>query len=121
VLQRPKPIKPAANATGPVVPETIQGRAWIVRWSVRMASLIVAFVVTLPVNRALIARGKGHAVGSCLSPLTQGSSRGVAFNPTDRLAFSLGDSLRDVCREGSASPPWNRLAWSFGSMVGKRQ
>jgi hypothetical protein len=30
-------------------------------WSLA-ASLIVAFVVTVPVNRALIARGKGHAV-----------------------------------------------------------
>jgi hypothetical protein len=27
-----------------------------------VASLAVAFVVTVPVNRALIGRGKGHAV-----------------------------------------------------------
>jgi hypothetical protein len=31
-------------------------------WSSLVVSLIVAFVVTVPVNRALIARGKGHAV-----------------------------------------------------------
>ena len=31
-------------------------------WSSLAASLVVAFVVTVPVNRALIARGKGHAV-----------------------------------------------------------
>jgi Domain of unknown function (DUF4396) len=31
-------------------------------WGSLAASLIVAFVVTLPVNRAMIARGKGHAV-----------------------------------------------------------
>jgi hypothetical protein len=30
-------------------------------WSL-VVSLVVAFVVTVPVNRALIARGKGHAV-----------------------------------------------------------
>jgi hypothetical protein len=27
-----------------------------------VVSLLVAFAVTVPVNRALIARGKGHAV-----------------------------------------------------------
>jgi len=31
-------------------------------WASLVISLIVAFVVTVPVNRALIARGKGHAV-----------------------------------------------------------
>ena len=31
-------------------------------WGSLAVSLIVAFVVTVPVNRALIARGKGHAV-----------------------------------------------------------
>ena len=31
-------------------------------WGSLVASLAVAFVVTVPVNRALIARGKGHAV-----------------------------------------------------------
>jgi hypothetical protein len=31
-------------------------------WSSLAASLVVAFVVTVPVNRWLIARGKGHAV-----------------------------------------------------------
>jgi hypothetical protein len=31
-------------------------------WGSLLASLAVAFVVTVPVNRALIARGKGHAV-----------------------------------------------------------
>jgi hypothetical protein len=31
-------------------------------WASLVASLAVAFVVTVPVNRALIARGKGHAV-----------------------------------------------------------
>jgi Domain of unknown function (DUF4396) len=31
-------------------------------WVSLVASLVVAFVVTVPVNRALIARGKGHAV-----------------------------------------------------------
>ena len=31
-------------------------------WGSLIVSLVVAFVVTVPVNRALIARGKGHAV-----------------------------------------------------------
>ena len=31
-------------------------------WASLAASLVVAFAVTVPVNRALIARGKGHAV-----------------------------------------------------------
>ena len=31
-------------------------------WVSLVVSLIVAFVVTVPVNRAMIARGKGHAV-----------------------------------------------------------
>jgi hypothetical protein len=31
-------------------------------WLTLAASLAVAFVVTVPVNRALIARGLGHAV-----------------------------------------------------------
>ena len=31
-------------------------------WASLVASLVVAFVVTVPVNRALLARGKGHAV-----------------------------------------------------------
>jgi hypothetical protein len=31
-------------------------------WGSLAVSLVVAFVVTVPVNRALLARGKGHAV-----------------------------------------------------------
>jgi hypothetical protein len=31
-------------------------------WGSLALSLAVAFAVTVPVNRALIARGKGHAV-----------------------------------------------------------
>ena len=31
-------------------------------WASLAFALAVAFVVTVPVNRALIARGKGHAV-----------------------------------------------------------
>jgi hypothetical protein len=31
-------------------------------WASLAFSLVVAFVVTVPVNRAMIARGKGHAV-----------------------------------------------------------
>jgi len=38
------------------------GLADLLFWATLAASLAVAFVVTVPVNRALIARGKGHAV-----------------------------------------------------------
>jgi hypothetical protein len=38
------------------------GLADLLFWVTLAASLAVAFVVTVPVNRALIARGKGHAV-----------------------------------------------------------
>jgi hypothetical protein len=31
-------------------------------WITLLASLVIAFIVTVPVNRWLIARGKGHAV-----------------------------------------------------------
>jgi hypothetical protein len=31
-------------------------------WGSLVASLAVAFVITVPVNRAMIARGKGHAI-----------------------------------------------------------
>jgi len=34
----------------------------ILFWASLAATLLVAFVVTVPVNRALIARGKGHAI-----------------------------------------------------------
>ncbi len=38
------------------------GLADLLFWSTLVASLAVAFVVTVPVNRAMIARGRGHAV-----------------------------------------------------------
>ena len=38
------------------------GLANWVFWAALAFSLLVAFVVTVPVNRAMIARGKGHAV-----------------------------------------------------------
>ncbi|MGZ4452821.1 MAG: DUF4396 domain-containing protein [Nocardioides sp.] len=38
------------------------GLADLLFWGSLLVSLAVAFVVTVPVNRAMIARGKGHAV-----------------------------------------------------------
>jgi hypothetical protein len=38
------------------------GLASVLFWGSLVASLAVAFVVTVPVNRWLIARGRGHAV-----------------------------------------------------------
>ena len=38
------------------------GLADLLFWGTLVASLAVAFVATVPVNRAMIARGRGHAV-----------------------------------------------------------
>jgi hypothetical protein len=46
-----------------VVPGALSaGLADLLFWGSLLLSLAVAFVITVPVNRALIARGKGHAV-----------------------------------------------------------
>ena len=38
------------------------GLTYALFWGSLIASLAIAFVVTVPVNRWLISRGKGHAV-----------------------------------------------------------
>jgi hypothetical protein len=51
------------NATMLTVPGAMDaGLADAVFWATMALALAVAFVLTVPVNRALIARGKGHAV-----------------------------------------------------------
>ena len=51
------------NAFMLLVPGALDaGLADALFWGSLVASLAVAFVLTVPVNRALIARGKGHAV-----------------------------------------------------------
>lgn len=51
------------NAFILAVPKAIDaGLSDALFWWSLLASLAVAFVVTVPVNRAMIARGKGHAV-----------------------------------------------------------
>ena len=51
------------NAVVLAVPGAMNaGLTDVLFWASLAASLIVAFVVTVPVNRALIRRGKGHAV-----------------------------------------------------------
>ncbi|HEV2888316.1 MAG TPA: DUF4396 domain-containing protein [Jatrophihabitans sp.] len=51
------------NAVILAVPGAMEaGLASLLFWGSLAVSLVVAFVVTVPVNRALIARGKGHAV-----------------------------------------------------------
>lgn len=51
------------NAVVLVVPGAMSaGLADQLFWASLAVSLAVAFVVTVPVNRALLARGKGHAV-----------------------------------------------------------
>ena len=43
---------------GAIAAELSEGLFW---WSL-LVSLVIAFVVTVPVNRGLIVRGRGHAV-----------------------------------------------------------
>ncbi len=51
------------NAFVLAVPGAINaGLGDLLFWASLLGSLVVAFVVTVPVNRALIGRGKGHAV-----------------------------------------------------------
>jgi len=51
------------NAFVLVVPGAMEaGLASWLFWGTLVASLAVAFVVTVPVNRAMIGRGRGHAV-----------------------------------------------------------
>jgi hypothetical protein len=51
------------NAVVLVVPGAMEaGLASWLFWGTLVASLAVAFVVTVPVNRAMIGRGRGHAV-----------------------------------------------------------
>ncbi|MFN2562062.1 MAG: DUF4396 domain-containing protein [Jatrophihabitans sp.] len=51
------------NAVVLVIPGAMStGLADRLFWASLASSLLVAFVVTVPVNRALLARGKGHAV-----------------------------------------------------------
>jgi len=51
------------NAVVLLVPGAMEaGLASWLFWGALLASLVVAFVVTVPVNRWLIGRGRGHAV-----------------------------------------------------------
>jgi hypothetical protein len=51
------------NAVMLMVPGAMDaGLASLLFWGSLASSLVVAFAVTVPVNRALITRGKGHAV-----------------------------------------------------------
>jgi len=51
------------NAFVVAVPGAIDaGLVDLLFWTSLVASLVIAFVVTVPVNRAMIARGRGHAV-----------------------------------------------------------
>jgi len=51
------------NAVVLLVPGAIDaGLTSVLFWASLAASLAVAFVITVPVNRALMSRGKGHAV-----------------------------------------------------------
>ena len=51
------------NAVMVTVPGAMEsGLASWIFWAALAFALLVAFVVTLPVNRVMIARGKGHAV-----------------------------------------------------------
>ena len=74
------------NAMLLVVPGAIDaGLADLLFWGSLVLSLAVAFVVTVPVNRWMIARGKGHAVAHHYHHHRLVSS-GISLVPTlDRL------------------------------------
>jgi hypothetical protein len=74
-LRRAVPVALAADTVSILVMELVDngvvltvpgamdaGLADLLFWGSLAASLVVAFAVTVPVNRAMIARGKGHAV-----------------------------------------------------------
>jgi hypothetical protein len=51
------------NATVSVIPGALDaGLADILLWASLLGSLVIAFVITVLVNRWMISRGKGHAV-----------------------------------------------------------
>jgi Domain of unknown function (DUF4396) len=51
------------NATIVVVPGALDaGLADVLFWASLLGSLVIAFIVTVPVNRWMISRGRGHAV-----------------------------------------------------------
>ena len=51
------------NAIMLLIPGAMEaGVTSLLFWGSLAAALAIAFVVTLPVNRLLISRGKGHAV-----------------------------------------------------------
>jgi hypothetical protein len=51
------------NAVMLLVPGALDaGLGDLLFWASLVFSLVVAFVITVPVNRAMISRGKGHAV-----------------------------------------------------------
>ena len=60
-------------------------------WGSLAFALLVAFVVTVPVNRAMIARGRGHAVGPRVPPLTVRPGRARLRRPVRWQAVDRGD------------------------------
>ena len=51
------------NVTIVVIPGAIDaGLSDVLFWGSLVSSLVIAFVITVPVNRWMIARGRGHAV-----------------------------------------------------------
>jgi len=51
------------NATIVVIPGALDaGLTDVLFWASLIGSLVIAFVITVPVNRWMIARGRGHAV-----------------------------------------------------------
>ena len=70
-------------------------------WSLAVA-LAIAFVVAVPVNRALIARGKGHAV---VHQHHHHHATGRALRPAGARGRGARRSRRSPARPGAARPP----------------
>jgi hypothetical protein len=67
-------------------------------WASLLASLAVAFVATVPVNRVLIARGNGHAV---VHQFNSGVEPSVGLATHDQPWSPLGER----CADGLATTP----------------
>jgi hypothetical protein len=82
-------------------------------WGALSFALAVAFVIALPVNRWLIARGKGHTAVH-QTGIHGGPAPGRRHDPRRRVRVrQLGPCARAAERQRRAGPRWRRRARSL--------
>jgi hypothetical protein len=96
------------NATIVVVPGALDaGLVDFLFWASLLGSLVIAFVITVPVNRWMIARGKGHAV---VHEYHHGPAHAENAEATDRTDHAVHGAAtdradhRDHAGHGQAAP-----------------